>query len=500
MAKIEIWSKDVANHHLEYLRDPQHFYLIYTDNNGNREILRGGPSDHGLGLNNLKIIKQDYNVQNQPDGRPTQDKNDGTHIGQILYENVNEFEVLAKWEAMWAKAQEINAGNYDYEVGTQNSNTAVYQMTKAVGLENKITQFETSNHLWAPALEYALDHHPGDRLYEVISDGLQTSGQTIETFRFAVEQNVINFYDWSQSLSETYQISIATIYQEIGMKIGEKKAISTSENETFKGANEYLFSYSNFGNDVIDNSNEVNNTDKEIHIGNDQLKGLALTTAVNNYRLGNYMLTKSGAGNFEIGTDIIIKPINTAYADSILIKDFKQGDYGIYFLEETAKQSGNNWNTLFTKLSEITGNTSQQLLQNTGNLFAPIFGLWQVNQGVNSIPGLGYTGDMAQWFVKSLTDSLLNGIYGIYGLLNNGTPATVGINGAISGALNQVGAMRRDPLMLDLDGDGLELAQLNQSGVFFDLDGDGRSEHTAWVKEDDGFLAIKSKSAFRKAA
>ncbi len=263
-------------------------------------------------------------------------------------------------------------------------------------------------------------------------------------------------------------------------------------NDTLKGGSgidRYIFSYSNFGQDTIEDP-DAQLKGHEIHIGNDQLKGLALTTAVNNYRLGNYMLTKTGAGNFEIGTDMIIKPINTAYADSIMIKNFKQGDYGIYFLEETARQSGSSWNTLFNKLSEITGNTSQQLLQNTGNLFSPIFGLWQVNQSVNSIPGLSYTGDVAQWFVKSLTDSLRNGIYGIYGLLNNGGSAAIGINGNISGALNQVGSMRRDPLMLDLDGDGLELVQLNQSGVFFDLDGDGRSEHTAWVKEDDGFLAI----------
>ncbi len=388
----------------------------------------------------------------------------------------------------------INTAEYDYNIpavealigdgagdfNDQNSNTVAMYLAKAAGLENGVMTFITENGLHVPGYLSKLEHSGGEVDLDRLVEGLET----------AIGQNRLNFYEWAKGLSETYQISIATIYQEIGMKIGEKKAISTSENETFKGANEYLFSYSNFGNDVIDNSNELNNTDKEIHIGNDQLKGLALTTATNNYRLGNYMLTKTGAGNFEIGTDIIIKPVNTSYNDSILIKNFKQGDYGIYFLEETAKQSGTSWNTLFTKLSEITGNTPQQLLNSTGNLFSPMFGLWQVNQGVNSIPGLGYTGDMAQWFIKSLGNSLRNGIYGIYGLLNNGGSAAIGINGNISGALNQVGSMRRDPLMLDLDGDGLELVQLNQSGVFFDLDGDGRAEHTAWVKEDDGFLAI----------
>ena len=46
------------------------------------------------------------------------------------------------------------------------------------------------------------------------------------------------------------------------------------------------------------------------------------------------------------------------------------------------------------------------------------------------------------------------------------------------------------PLVVDLDGDGLELTSLGDSAVLFDLDGDGFAEHTGWVKPDDGLLAI----------
>ena len=54
----------------------------------------------------------------------------------------------------------------------------------------------------------------------------------------------------------------------------------------------------------------------------------------------------------------------------------------------------------------------------------------------------------------------------------------------------------RDPLTLDLDGDGIELTALGTAGqtgastVFFDFDGDGFRERTGWVKADDGMLAI----------
>jgi Ca2+-binding RTX toxin-like protein len=48
------------------------------------------------------------------------------------------------------------------------------------------------------------------------------------------------------------------------------------------------------------------------------------------------------------------------------------------------------------------------------------------------------------------------------------------------------------PLVLDLDGDGVELTVFDSgtTTTFFDVDGDGFAEHTAWVDGDDGLLAI----------
>ena len=47
----------------------------------------------------------------------------------------------------------------------------------------------------------------------------------------------------------------------------------------------------------------------------------------------------------------------------------------------------------------------------------------------------------------------------------------------------------RDPIILDLDGDGTETVQLS-SGVYFDLDANGYAEKTGWVKPDDGLLVL----------
>ncbi|MFZ5731433.1 MAG: hypothetical protein ACOY4O_01770, partial [Pseudomonadota bacterium] len=47
-----------------------------------------------------------------------------------------------------------------------------------------------------------------------------------------------------------------------------------------------------------------------------------------------------------------------------------------------------------------------------------------------------------------------------------------------------------DPLVLDLDGDGVELISVAQSHARFDYDKDGFAEKTGWVGSDDGFLVF----------
>jgi len=48
---------------------------------------------------------------------------------------------------------------------------------------------------------------------------------------------------------------------------------------------------------------------------------------------------------------------------------------------------------------------------------------------------------------------------------------------------------RRDPLILDLDGDGIETHSIN-NGTYFDHNANGFTERTAWVSSDDGLLVL----------
>lgn len=51
-------------------------------------------------------------------------------------------------------------------------------------------------------------------------------------------------------------------------------------------------------------------------------------------------------------------------------------------------------------------------------------------------------------------------------------------------------APKVDPLILDLNGDGLVTTNLDQSNVYFDLDTNGFAERTAWVDANDGLLVL----------
>jgi RHS repeat-associated protein len=65
-------------------------------------------------------------------------------------------------------------------------------------------------------------------------------------------------------------------------------------------------------------------------------------------------------------------------------------------------------------------------------------------------------------------------------------------SGDIQGVEGKVedGENNSSPLILDLDGDGIELSPLENSNVFWDIDVDGFREQVGWVDPDDGLLAI----------
>lgn len=77
-------------------------------------------------------------------------------------------------------------------------------------------------------------------------------------------------------------------------------------------------------------------------------------------------------------------------------------------------------------------------------------------------------------------------------LIAHETHGFAGIGAWLGGVLANfvLARITTSPLVLDLDGDGVELVALADSQTYWDLDQDGFGEKSGWVKADDGLLAI----------
>ena len=70
-----------------------------------------------------------------------------------------------------------------------------------------------------------------------------------------------------------------------------------------------------------------------------------------------------------------------------------------------------------------------------------------------------------------------------------GRPDPHGGEGGDGGGGEGDGGGGGKPILLDLDGDGVELVSLEDSTAFYDIHGDGFRYHLSWVAPDDGLLA-----------
>ncbi|QND63166.1 hypothetical protein HB777_04005 [Mesorhizobium loti] len=98
---------------------------------------------------------------------------------------------------------------------------------------------------------------------------------------------------------------------------------------------------------------------------------------------------------------------------------------------------------------------------------------------------------VAVWAVAGVVDAISNGAQLLEKILLDlgvlDEPILPGWYAALNALFNPP---PRDPLVIDLDGDGIELTSLGASAAYFDLDGDGFAERTGWVGSDDGLLVL----------
>ena len=168
------------------------------------------------------------------------------------------------------------------------------------------------------------------------------------------------------------------------------------------------------------------------------------------------------------------------------------------------------WGTSSSGSSGAHGNESIGVVIHTGTTVGPVgTDDYQVQQAINQwlkdhkLPGSG-SDDLTMADGYEVTPGVLGSNYfgsdnpmewqqdsSDFSLASGGDGGAPVADPAMHGA---DGAGRqlplRDPLVMDLDGDGVEFIGLNGSNAYFDLDGDGFATRTAWLGGDDGFLTL----------
>lgn len=159
----------------------QHLYIISTDSQGHKKILRAGPETNkgsGMLTDDLKVIYTDYIEENRELLGEDLKRENRTKVYTITG---TDEEVQGKMDKMWEIGQKINAGNYDYKLPTpgcpesichvQNSNTAAKLFAKAVNIDLKPALEEKK--LWAPGIDGHLDHTNMDKFVHRAIDTLK---------------------------------------------------------------------------------------------------------------------------------------------------------------------------------------------------------------------------------------------------------------------------------------------------------------------------------------
>ena len=180
MAKIEIWTRDVSGTSMLGNKAPQHIFLIKTNDNGTREIIRGGPSQDNMITGDIKIVNQNYNGIRQDDKiTETYDYFDPSKPNILNYQGstikiASQSQIDAIWKNGLNKAQNINLGKFDYEPLTQNSNTVIYKISLEMNLGNEVKNFLDQKEVWAPGYGNDFTKGPVDKgwdyLYELPGD------------------------------------------------------------------------------------------------------------------------------------------------------------------------------------------------------------------------------------------------------------------------------------------------------------------------------------------
>lgn len=164
----------------------------------------------------------------------------------------------------------------------------------------------------------------------------------------------------------------------------------------------------------------------------------------------------------------IREDIKQIYNDPNVDPDHRSALIGVMLLERFSPFTTGDSITAYSELSSLTDSTEYDYYINT------------------------YI-DQDNYVSDPLTSEELNAIKPDAGSLNGGDNDAENKDTFTDDIVDifESAEINASPLVLDLDGDGIELISLNSSdAVYWDIDLDGFSEATGWASPDDGFLVV----------
>ena len=174
-AQIQIWTRDVNGTTPFGDLAPQHTFFVKVNDNGTREIIRGGPINDNMVTDDIAVVRTPYNGPDNGPSNPTPDWYDPTLPNPLHYQGTtiktsSQSEINSLWNKAWTKAQTINSQSYDYEPLTQNCNTTTYIMASEMGLVPQVKSFLDQKKVWTPGFGNDFEHSVVDKGWDFLKE------------------------------------------------------------------------------------------------------------------------------------------------------------------------------------------------------------------------------------------------------------------------------------------------------------------------------------------
>ncbi|MCJ9728971.1 calcium-binding protein [Bradyrhizobium sp. PRIMUS42] len=204
---------------------------------------------------------------------------------------------------------------------------------------------------------------------------------------------------------------------------------------------------------------------------------------------GNFVKTLAAAPEV-LGNDLSLKALETVFHQDLN----SDGTIGVPSIELNGATSTVLYGGYYYMLSTSSG--AGPMLKYQGSaVIAANYGAYSVI-AAEQVSGGGYdvawknssTGKFSIWSTDS-NGNFLTTLAAAPEVSGN-DPSLKALEATFHQDLNGDGVIGASPVVLDLDGNGVNLVSLSNSSASFDMDGQGDPAHTAWISGGDGLLAI----------